>query len=113
MAKTLHELLQAAYGIKTQLQESDPTFQVGVAETKILPYNPNRVGLVMVNNGGANVTIKPSRPCALGKSILLLANGGTATFKWDVDFELVASEWFGIANGAASDFYTLEIVATN
>lgn len=112
MAKTLQELLQATYGVKTRIQENGAGFQVNPVETKIVSSNPNRVGCVFVNNGASNVYIKPIRPAVLNVGIKLSANGGTVTFSWDHDFELIASEWYGIADGAASNFYVLEVLTT-
>ena len=111
MANTLAQLLESLFGIRTYDRESDPAFQVLATVTQVLPYNPNRLGIVFVNTGGSNVYLSPRNTVAVGRGIRLAANGGMANLKWDEEFQLVASEWHGIADGAASNFYYLEILS--
>lgn len=111
MAESLYKLIQAAYGLRTTVQESVVGATVGVAEGKVIAFNPNRLGFTLINNGGATIYLTPRKGAAVGRGIRLLPAGGSMTLKWDVDFELVASEWYGIADGAASAIYYMEVVA--
>ncbi len=111
MASTLSQLLQATFGIKSTVSESVPGLQVGVVEGQLLSFNPNRLGLVLVNNGGSTIYITPRKGVTVGRGIRLLPNGGTITMKWDVDFETLSSELYAIADGAASDVYYMETVS--
>jgi len=112
MTKTLYELLQTHYGIKTSYRINPEVIRVETTSTKVLSFNPNRLGFVIVNNGGSNIFISPERVTLVGglyTGILLVPNGGTLTMKWDVDFELVSNEYFGLAEGVASNIYALEV----
>ena len=109
MSKTLSELLQAHYGINSSYRVNPEVSQVEITVTKVLSYNPNRLGVVIMNTGGANIYISPEKTVTLGNGILLVPSGGAITLKWDTDFELVSSEFFGIAEGAASNIYILEV----
>lgn len=111
MSKTLYDLLQAHFGIKTSYHVNPEVTQVKVTVTKIVSHNPNRLGLVIVNNGTANIFVSPLNTVTVGNGIRLVPAGGSVIFKWDVDFELVSSEFFGIADGAASAIFVIEVYA--
>lgn len=108
---TLRELLQTAYGVKTAINVNPEVAQVETTVTKILSYNPNRLGIVISVIGAANVLVAPDNNVSLTRGILLNAAGGSYTLEWDTDFEAVSNEWFAIASGAASAIYVQEIVA--
>jgi len=107
--KTLKELLQNRFGVKTTNNEQPEVAQVAATVTKVLSYNPNRYAFVFVNTGLNNVYLAPSRDVAVGVGILLTANGGSVSMSYDVDFELVGMEWFAIGDGGVSNCYTNEV----
>lgn len=109
MSKTLYELLQAHFGIETNYRINPEVSQVEITVTKIFSYNPNRVGLLIVNTGTANIFLSPVNTVSLGNGIILVPNGGSTTFTWDEDFELVNSEFFGIAEADVSTIYAIEV----
>jgi hypothetical protein len=109
--KTASELIQDRFGVKTSYHEQPEITQLETTITKSLSYNPNRLGLVFVNTGGNNVYLAPSRDVSVGQGILLTANGGSMSMNILEDFELVNMEWFGIADGAASTCYVVEVVS--
>lgn len=110
MSKTLYDLLQAHFGIKTGYRVNPETALVDDEATKIFAYNPNRVGLVIVNTGTANFYLSPLNTVIAGVGILLTAGGGSVAFTWDEDFELVSSELFGICEALEdTDIYALEV----
>lgn len=109
--KTLQTLLQEQLGINTTYQVNDltdtcPTSTAG----RIVKGNPNRVGLLVVNLGDNNIVIAPDNDVALDKGILIGANGGKVYFRWDVDFDMCASTFWGIADTTDSKIYVLEVV---
>lgn len=108
MGTTLYDILQAHFGVKTGYRISTVT-QVELTVTKVFSGNPNRVGFVIINTGTANIYISPVNTVAKGSGILLLPTGGSLAMVWDEDFELVSSEFYGIADGAASKIYALEV----
>lgn len=108
----LYELLRSYFGVATSSQESDPTLTVGTSVSQILPNNPNRLGLLFVNNGTSTVFLKTRNTVALNSGIYLYPGGGAFSLRWDIDFELVASSWYGICALANNSIYTLEIIST-
>lgn len=111
MTTTLYQLLEAHFGIKTSYNVNPIVAQVQTTLTKLLSYNPNRVGLIFVNNGAVNITISPLNTVVVGNGIILVANGGGISFTWDEDFEFLAGEFFGMADGAASNIFIMEIIS--
>lgn len=111
MSVTLHQLLTSQYGLKTSENINPLVDSVAVAVTKICSFNPNRMGLVIVNTGSANIYVSPSGTVAVGKGTLLTSGGGSMSFVWDEDFELVAHDFYSIADGAPSTIYLMEIVS--
>ena len=111
MANTLSQMLATMFGIKTTNNESPAGFQVLAVVKQILSFNPNRLGLILINNSGSNLYVSFRNTVAVGAGIRLSANGGSLALKWDVDFELCGSEIYGIADGAGGNVYFNEIVA--
>lgn len=111
MAIILYDMLKANFGVSTTYNINPIVGQVLTSVTKILSYNPNRLGLVIVNNGAVSIYISPVNIVTVGSGLILVPGGGSITFKWDVDFELVSLEYFGIADGAASNIFIMEVVS--
>lgn len=109
MTKNLYELIQAHFGVKTSYRVNPEVSQVLTTVTKIISTNPNRLGLLIVNSGANRIYISPLSDVAVGAGIVLVPTGGAASFKWDIDFELVTSEVYGIADGAASNITCVEV----
>jgi len=111
MTTTLYQMLESNFGIKTSYNINPVVAQVQTTLTKLLSYNPNRVGLIMINNGAVNITISPLNTVIVGNGIILVANGGGISFIWDEDFELLAGEFFARADGAAANIFIMEVVS--
>lgn len=109
MAKTLYELIQAHFGIKTTYHVNPLVAQVAATVTKIVSVNPNRLGLVIVNSGANRIYLSPLNTVAVGAGIVLVPTGGAISFKWDIDFELVTSEFYGIGDGGVSNIHCVEV----
>lgn len=111
MAITLYDMLKANFGISTSYNINPLVTQVQTTLTKLLSYNPNRVGLVIVNNGAVSIYISPLNTVTVGQGVILVAGGGSVTFVWEHDFELVTLEYFGMADGAAANIFIMEVVS--
>ncbi len=111
MGKTLHDLLEEHFGVKTSYNENPEVIQVEVTVTKVFAYNPNRLGLVIINTSGFPILVGYKNDVSVGNGILLVANGGSLSLIWNEDFELVASEVFAIADGGAATIYSNETVS--
>ncbi len=111
MGKTLAELLEEHFGVKTSYNENPEVTQVEIIATKVFSYNPNRLGIVIINTSGFPILVGYKNDVSVGNGILLTANGGSLSLVWDEDFELVASEVFAIADGGAATIYSNETVS--
>lgn len=110
MSKTLYDLIQAHFGVKTSYRVNPEVSQVAVTLTKVVSTNPNRLGLVIVNSGANRIYLSPLNDVVVGAGIVLVPTGGAISFRWDIDFELVTSEFYGIADGGVSNIHCIEIV---
>lgn len=88
---------------------SNPT--IGVAVGSIVSANPDRVGLVIVNGGAADVFVWLDNTVSLTKGIRLTANGGSVTMTVRDDFTFPAQQWNGISSGAGNAMSVLEEVS--
>jgi len=101
-------LIENIYGIKTRSVINDLVSTVGVASIPIVRKNPNRVSILFTNLSANGIYISPLPDVASTKGIYLASNGGYAMFQFDKDFQLVITEWYAIATGAASPICILE-----
>jgi len=104
----LANLLKKRLGIETRNQESPVGAVVGVASAQLLPSNPDRVALVIVNLSANIIYLSPRDPAAAAAGIRLDANGGWRALIWDEDMELVAHDWYALATGAGSAIFWSE-----
>jgi hypothetical protein len=89
--------------------ETNPT--VGVAVSKVVQSNPDRVGLVIVNQGAADIFVGLSNSVTTSSGVRLTANGGSMTLNVRDDFTLTAREWDGISGGVGNSVYVLEMIS--
>jgi len=111
MAITLHQMLEQLYGVRSTHRTNHTSAVVNIAPTRILSGNPNRLSFLIVNLSGNAIYIAPDNAVSATRGIYLAANGGTAAFQWDRDFEIVAQEWFGMSTVNARDVYILENIS--
>jgi len=111
MSKTLSQLLQERFGVKTTYRENPKVSTVGVTAVQIVSYNPNRLGLVVINLSTNNMYVSPWLDVSSTKGILLAPLGGSLSLIWDEDYEFTANEFYAVAAAAASAIYCLEVYA--
>lgn len=111
MPATLHELLQAYFGLNTTYHRNPLVAQCAATLTRLISTNPNRLSLLLVNAGANRIYVSPSNQVAVGAGIILVPNGGTLSLTWDRDFEFVTSEFYGIGDGGVSNVEIIEVVA--
>jgi hypothetical protein len=63
-------------------------------------YNPNRISLLVTNNGATNITLTNDPGIVTGEGVLLLGNGATMGLKLIDDGDSVASQWYAIGDAA-------------
>lgn len=108
-ARSLRELLEQYFGVPYSPVTGRGASSVGTTVMQVLRQVPVRLGATIVNLSLNNVYLSPKGDVSSSNGIKLQPNGGSLTLDWHNDGELVAWEWFGIADGAASALYVVEI----
>lgn len=83
---------------------------VDLATVPVVGYNADRIGLVVMNIGTTNITLRTTSPITLGQGILLLGNGAQMTLNWHDDVDIVAQPWYAIGDIAAGSLFVFEMV---
>lgn len=109
-SKTLADLLKERLGVDTYERVSAPGFQVGTSIISVARQNPNRVALLFVNLSANTVYLSPDGVPSSTHGIALGANGGFLALNYRDDMSLCGMEWAGIASGAGSDIFVLELL---
>jgi hypothetical protein len=104
---SLADVLLKRWGVRSQAAQK--TVSVGVAAVQIVPNNPQRLALTIINLSTNSVYIALDNSVAATKGMVLQPTGGSATFSLDEDFQMVGWEIWGIATGAASAVYVIEV----
>lgn len=107
--KSLRDMIMAVYGVTTVSATNQIISQVQTSVTRLCKINPRRVGLVIANNGSNTFYILNRNDVSTTKGIPV-GPGGAVSYIWEHDFETLADEWYGIANGAASDCTIYEVI---
>ena len=110
---TLQDLLNDLFGVKTSYRISPIVNNADIATQKFLNINPNRVSFVIFNLSANNVYISPSNLVSATNGFWVAPNGGSISFQWDKDFELVSQEWFFMSNVDNSNVFILENYIVN
>jgi len=108
---SLSAMIEALFGVRTTYAENPLNNQVQVAVTQLLPGNPKRVGVVMVNLSVNTIWVAPNNRVATTLGIRLAANGGSMTLTWDKDFEIISMPWYGMASNINSEIYVIEYIS--
>lgn len=87
------------------------TLLVQNSATQIVAQSPDRVNLVITNNGAFNIAVTPFANGSPTTGIILGASGGNVTMNVRDDFELVSQQWFGISVGGATTTTAFETLA--
>ncbi len=83
----------------------------GVAAARVFRLDADRVGATIVNLSANKVYAGPFADVSANKGFLLGPNGGQLVLDYRSDFLVVGSEWYVLASKAASQIFTLELVA--
>jgi hypothetical protein len=84
---------------------------VGTSATRIVPNDPKRLALLLVNTGASALWVGFSQSVAPGASILLGPYGGSLTMTLEEDHETVYYEIWGVAEGAPTTIACLEVIS--
>lgn len=108
--RTTSDLVQERLGVRSYEVLNPVVEEIGVAAIQILRTNPNRLWISIVNLSANIVYVSPFANVAAAAGYRLNANGGTISFNYMEDLELVSREWWGIAAGANSAVMIVEQV---
>jgi len=97
-------------GIKTSVRINRIASAVGVTVLEIAPNAPSRLALLIVNLSVNDVYVGFDRDVSATKGIRLTPNGGIFSLQHDTDFDTVGYSIYGIASGAGSSVYVVEIM---
>ena len=96
-------------GGPTRSQESQ--FTVPNTTTQVLNSNPDRVGLVFVNNTTNPIWVFITPNFGGNQGIQLPSGGGAISLNIHDDFTLITETWYGIAGTSPSLLYILETIS--
>lgn len=85
---------------------------VGILQVLAVPYNPNRIGLVVVNAGTTNITLDSEPGIVAGTGLLLLGNGAVMSMNMRDDADVVSAAFYAIGDIAAGSLFVFEEVQT-
>lgn len=85
---------------------------VGLAAAVVFKQKPQRLAFIIVNLSVNALFAAPAiaGPPTSARGIRLNQSGGNLHLFWRDDFDLVTYEWLLIADGAASDVFSVEIL---
>lgn len=112
MPRRLADLLEERLGTKAV-----PFFNrlgvasIGVTAVRVFSSDPNRFEWTFVNLSTNGIYLMADNLVTATRGIFCGPSGGGTTMIWEEDFELVSSEWWAIATGAASSYLAFEIVS--
>lgn len=92
-----------------QYQSGRYSVAVGTAPVQILPSNPERMSLAIMNIGGINIYISPEADVSNTKGMVLLANGGVFVSNVREDLTLVTQAWYAIAEVSGGQAFALDV----
>lgn len=107
--RSVYELIGREWGVAVTWGESPLVSTLGTTDTIILPNNPRRVGLLMVNLSPNVAYIRPQQPASSTSGIRLDPYGGAFSASWQADMCLPALEWHGVATAEGSSIYVVEV----
>lgn len=107
---SLGEYLDNLYRAKTRPIFNRLVDQVGTTPAKIVPNDPKRLGLTVINLSSSTLYVAFSNLVSSNRGILLTQNGGSINLVPEHDFDLLGFEMWAVAGAANSDLYVVEVV---
>jgi len=104
---SLAKVLKDRWGVRTQAAQK--TVSLGTSPAELVPNNPDRLALLIINLSTNSVYVALDASVSSSKGMLLAPSGGSGSFSIDEDFQLVGWAIWGIATGAGSPLYVIEV----
>ena len=104
---SLASVIDKRFGVRTQAAQK--TVSLGTTATEIVPNNPDRLGVTIVNLSTNSVYLALDSSVSSSKGILLAPSGGSASFNVEEDYQMVGWAIWGVASGASSAIFVIEV----
>lgn len=104
--------VESAYGVVTVTRDNPLNVDdIDIAAKQILPVDPDRLGLTIINLGPVAIFVKWDSDVSSTNGIRLGANGGSVTLQVPEDADRLVKQWFATAAANNTDFFVSETVA--
>lgn len=103
-------LIEQELGVTTAWRMSAPVRVLGTDIEVLMPPDPRRLFFLITNLSVNDVHISPRPGVSAADGIFIPANGGQITSSYKEDFVLPTLEWSGLASGANSPIFILEVL---
>jgi|TARA_B110000438_G_scaffold286613_1_gene318011 hypothetical protein len=101
------EFLRERY--KGELTEDETSVTVGTGVSTIIGGNPDRLGLLILNLSSNTLYVSIDNSVSATNGIRLGANGGSVALNVTDDGMIQTRTWYGLATGAGSSVYVLDL----
>jgi hypothetical protein len=112
MAKTLYELLETRYDVKSTGKVKTVEITETLPATEVAQLNPNRSGLLFSNTSTAIIYLSLEKAMGLTDGIILTPSGGSFSVNWFEDFYITGWSWYAVANAAGGKLTVVESIIT-
>jgi len=94
-------------GIETVEEQIDRLQSVGSTSTRLVPANPDRIQLVIINPSGTDVTVDTRPSVEAGQGFVVPKSNGTVTFSMTEDGTLTTREFHAVTETGTVDVVTI------
>lgn len=101
------EFLRSRY--KGELTEDETSVTVGTAVSTVIEGDADRLGLLLLNLSSNTIYVSIDNTVSATNGIRLGANGGSVALNVTDDGMIQTRTWYGLATGAGSSMYVLEL----
>lgn len=108
---TARALVLNRFGAPVNPVVNKSTASIGVAASRLMINDPDRLGFLVVNLSANDLYIMIDAQVSTTRGIKAGPNGGSISVVWFEDFEICAWEWFAVASGAASPVLVIEYLS--
>ena len=108
---TLRDIIEKSFGVKTDIVESVVT--ITTSQTLILQNNPNRLSYIISVAGSNTAYFSGKSNVTSSGNGIPVGGGNSLAARWDVDFDIVGYDLYGVASTGSISLYIREVVAVS
>ena len=109
-SETLSELLRDKLGVGSYPRVNPVISSVGVTALEVFRNSDNRIGFYLINLSLNAMYAGPFNNPSSSRGFYIGPNGGSLIADWREDGHLVGFAWFVVADGAASNLLSVELL---